>query len=278
MRTLFFFLLAVSSVPAAAQNLLGSEAQVQTLLLPNQTPHFAAYTPAQLQQVRDADVLVWLGEEAEPHLSKLLGKRQERQLSLLSLSGLEVLDADGHHEHGEDAHHGDHEEASLDPHLWLSQRNMRVLARAIAAIARQQGADANVIDANLKLFDDKLQAWREASMKSLAPVREVSWLSHHNPWRYLQLELNIRAPIQVSAALQSGISSRQLVELRGQVAERNVKCVMAEPEAQLSLLRTLCPDCEVVQADPLGRDAAGGNYSAFLTSLTHRFQTCLSQN
>src|SRR5690606_41612229 len=59
---------SIEPLAMLAREVLGDQAEVSTLLLPNQTPHFAAFTPGQARQVRDAELVIWLGHEAEPNV------------------------------------------------------------------------------------------------------------------------------------------------------------------------------------------------------------------
>lgn len=270
---------SIEPLAMVARAVLGDDAEVSTLLLPNQTPHFAAFTPAQLQQVRGADVVIWLGAEAEPQLQSLLAKQRGTELSVLALPG--VLrraggDDDNAHKYG--AHdHDEHAHAGLDPHLWLSVDNMATLARAIATRAVAGGAEEAAINQRRDSFIAALLQWRQSARQQLAPYQQTPWLSQHDPWGYFAESLNLQPPLRVSNGLQSSTSSRHFSELMQQMRNVPVHCVVREPEAQRALLARLCQqDCKIVDLDPLGRDRVYGGYLKFIETLTQGFADCLS--
>ncbi len=268
------WVVSIEPLAMVAREILGDQAEVQTLLLPNQTPHFAAFTPAQLQQVRDADTVVWLGAEAEPQLQKMLSRARGDALALLSLPGIVRRDGERAEGHQHDEHGHDHD--GLDPHLWLSADNLIALAQAICTHA----IDAGLASAPLQQRRDRLvQAltdWKTQARAQLMPRQQRVWLSQHDPWGYLTETLGVHAPLRVSAGLQGGTSSRHFAELMTQVRAQSVQCVVREPEAQRALLTRLCPDCVAVDLDPLGRDRHYDSVVAFLQALTEGFSRCLA--
>ncbi|MEP4524020.1 MAG: metal ABC transporter substrate-binding protein, partial [Alloalcanivorax venustensis] len=120
---------SVEPLAMVLRDLYGDSAEVVTLLEANQNPHNPMLSPRQMLTLRRADLLVWLGEAAEPAVASLAAKRDGDSLALLSLPG--VTRREGGHRHGGDDDHGHHHEpGELDPHLWLDPRNMAVLAEA----------------------------------------------------------------------------------------------------------------------------------------------------
>lgn len=290
MRPMMFALLLVSSllwsVPAAARvvvasvepvamalrALYGEQAEVVTLLAPNQSPHNPMLSPRQMLTLRQADLVVWLGAEAEPAVADLMARRDGPSVALLSLPG--VTRREGGHEHAHDhGHDHDHDhDGALDPHLWLDPDNMAALARGLAA--RDAG---HLPDGEPARFLEALESARQSARQRLAPLADRAWLSYHNPWGYFQQRLGLSAPVTVSAQLGAGPGSRRFVALAQQVADRDLTCAVLEPEAQRDLIQRLCPDCRKVALDPLGRDHPDLAYPAWLDQVVAAgFERCLS--
>lgn len=260
---------SIEPLAMVARDIFGDQAQVETLLLPGQTPHFAAFTPAQAQQVQQADLLVWLGADAEPYLRALVKKGRGQRLALLDIDGIERRTDDDGHDH-------DHGVEGLNPHLWLSPLNMRLLARQLAAQASSLGLDPARTQQALTSFEQRLDDQLARSRQRLAPWRDTPWLSQHNPWGYFVAAMSLRSPLVISESLQSGTSSRRFAELVAQMRSEQVQCAIAEPEAHRTLMARLCQgDCRLVDADPLGRDLAGTGYVEFVGALAARFAGCL---
>jgi len=263
---------SIEPLAMLAREVLGDEAEVSTLLLPNQTPHFAAFTPGQARQVRDAELVIWLGHEAEPNVEGLVDKAHGRTLALLDLPQTVRRYGDAH-EHEGHAHH----DSELDPHLWLAPDNAVRLADALLALAPQLGVDANAVAQRHDAFVKKLAQRRADWQQQFAPLHDTPWLTQHNPWGYLVDEWQLHEPLMVSASLQGSASARRFAELVQQMRAQNVRCAVAEPEAQRALLARLCQgECRIVDIDPLGRDLAGQGYVDFLQHIATRLQTCLA--
>lgn len=269
---------SVEPLAMLARQVLGDRTEVVTLLRPDQTPHFASFTPSQAREVRDADLILWLGEEAEPHLAGLLARTDATGLALLSLPGVTRLEGGHEHDHGEHDHeqHDPEEVAdgatgTLDPHLWLSPDNMRVLARALAEKMK-------VSDEAVTAFERELTRSVKRMRAELAPFRDATWLSYHDPWYYFRDAAGLSAPLVISEGLQSDTSSRRFTDLAQVMEEKEVRCAIAEPEARLALMQRLCGDaCRVQPLDPLGRDADKRTYTGFLLHLGDSFGQCLAR-
>lgn len=278
---------SVEPLAMLVREVLGDQVVVQTLLLPGQTPHFASFTPGQAQRVQQADLMVWLGADAEPNLAALVSKSHGRRLAMLEVEGLTLRYGAGHaHERdhaaedsrNESAHGArDHAASELDPHLWLSPDNMARLAQALAEQGKALGLNSTDTDAALHTFEQALAQTLAASRQRLAPYAQQHWMSQHNPWLYFSEALSLRVGMQVSSGLQGGTSTRRFAELIEQMQSKSVHCVLAEPEARRALLARLCQPnaCRIVEADPLGRDLIEAGYTELLAHLTRQFEHCL---
>ncbi len=80
---------------------------------------------------------------------------------------------------------------------------------------------------------------------------------------------------------RQGPSSRRFVALAQQLWGEQVHCAILEPEAQPDLVARLCPACQRVALDPLGRDVRprgqGDDYSRWLSDrVAATFADCLA--
>lgn len=268
-------LVTVEPLAKLVRGLYGDAVTVQTLLQPNQNPHHLALSSSQLLALRRADQLIWLGADAEPALAGLVQRHQPRAIALLSQDGITTHYSDHAHEHDGDDDHGghhhvsDHSGAYLDPHLWLSSNNLARLAQAIAT----RHPDELLTGQPTSLIDD-LQAWSSRWQTRFAEQDRQRWLTYHDPWRYFYAEMGIAAPLTVTAQLDAGPGSREFVQLVRTARERNIRCALVEPEARQSMVRRVCPDCQVVLLDPIGRDRTDATLVDWLDELAASFYDC----
>ncbi|MCG8393561.1 MAG: zinc ABC transporter substrate-binding protein [Pseudomonadales bacterium] len=267
---------SVEPLAKVLRSLYGPEVEILTLMEANQNPHQLALSPRQVLNVQQADLVVWLGEAAEPPLTSLLARRDKPSLAVLDLPGVQRRETGGHpHAHDEADHHdgaehGAHENAWLDPHLWLSVDNMRLLAATLgerfpAGMQAQQPA----------AWQQATQDWLARQQAAFAPFREAPWLSYHHPWGYLTDSVDLAEPLVVTEQLDAGPGSRRFVSLAEAIREQQVRCAIQEPEARANLLKRLCPDCYVQPLDPLGRDYPELDYLPWLTGLAEGLRQCL---
>lgn len=260
---------SVEPVTMMLREVLGEDVHVETLLQSGQNPHNLSFTPGQARKAHDADLVVWIGGEAEPQVAGLLGRRKGPDLALLDQQGVYVRKSgDGHHDH--------HHDMPVDPHLWLYPDNLRRLAQGLVAFHRELGVEEQLLRQRVDEFVAGLEALEERLGEELAAVADQPYLSYHDPWAYLATALGVQRPAVVSHNLDVEPGTREFARLAREVREQGIECVLVEPEGRKAVLRRLCAGCRVVEVDPLGRDREGDTYSGFLESLAGRFQSCLA--
>lgn len=279
---------SVEPLAKVMRDLYDDAVQVSPLLTANQNPHHIALSPRQVARLQNADLVVWLGAEAEPAMASLMSRRSKPSLAVLDLPALPLRHATNAHSHAEHAHaqhdhhehHHDHEQTpdsdidtNIDPHLWLSPQIMEALANRLATDFPQHLRDGMPTRWQHALRT-QLAQWRNA----LAPLQQTPWISYHQPWGYLSDALGMQAPLVLAEQLNTGPSSRHFLHLAAQVKAQNVQCALQEPEARGALIRRICPSCRIVAADPLGRDMPEMGYLAWLETLQTRFLQCLGSD
>ncbi|KGD63746.1 high-affinity zinc uptake system protein znuA [Alcanivorax nanhaiticus] len=266
---------SVEPLAKVVRSLYGPQVEVVTLLQANQNPHQLALSPRQALLVQQADLMVWLGAEVEAPLSPLVARRDKRSVALLDVPGVERRESGTHHDHDGHEHHdhgGAHAQngAYLDPHLWLSVDNMILLSRAVVT-ALPEGLESQQPEAWQARAVEIQSQWRSR----LAVLAQRPWLTYHHPWGYFTDALGLAEPVVVSQQLDAGPGSRRFVVLAAEIRERDVQCMIREPEAREAMLKRLCADCRVEALDPLGRDQPTLNYLDWLDYLGAGFERCL---
>ncbi len=256
---------SVEPLAMVLREIYGDHARVVTLLAPNQNPHHPMLSPQQVLTLRQADLLVWLGPDADPAVAPLVAARHGLSLALTALPGVTVW-------HSDVDEHGHPQPGAIDPHLWLSPANMMALAKAVGEQAVGQLAPGEPA-----AFIQRLKKADQAIRQQLAPVAGTPWLTYHQPWGYFQRYFGLADPVIVSRQLDVGPSSRHFVELAEDIQQHDVHCAIIEPEAQAGVMRRLCPDCRRVKLDPLGRDHGGERYAVWLSKVVApAFLHCLA--
>src|SRR5471030_3523339 len=111
----------------------------EVLLPDGASPHDFALRPSDLQKMRSADLVVWVGPEMEAYMTKSAAQLPaNRQVEIATLATVKPLlqkgdhDDDehdhGHGESGDDHHHGEY-----NMHVWMSPEIAKQTAIAIHA-------------------------------------------------------------------------------------------------------------------------------------------------
>jgi zinc transport system substrate-binding protein len=264
---------SIEPLSMLAHELFADQADVETLLLSSQNPHHASFTPKQLELVHQADLVIWLGAAAEPYLVQYLSARSAHSIALLEQPGVLPLV-----EELPDPDDPDELPGGTDPHLWTDPLRVLTLLPALVRQGTALGLPHDLLVNRANHIQHLLEQEVADARKALKGVALAPWLSYHNPWQYLQQRLGIQPPLTVVAAPGGDTGSKHFLWLAKQMQQLQVRCTLAEPEAQLALLKRLCqgPTCHLHSLDPLGRDDAGDTYSHWWKGLVAQFHQCLA--
>ncbi len=176
--------LVASFYPLAeiARAVTGPFAQVRTLVPPGVEPHDYEPAPQDIRQVREADVLVLLGDHLEPLTERILAEAGGPPRLELA-KDLELI-----HEDTESAHsHGRRSgPAQPDPHVWLSPRRMALMTEAAGdGLAAMDTLRGEFFRENAKVYADSLRELDTAYQVGLKGCEKDAVLATHQAYNYL---------------------------------------------------------------------------------------------
>ncbi|MDE8601944.1 zinc ABC transporter substrate-binding protein ZnuA [Marinomonas sp. RSW2] len=294
----------VSMVVAA---IAGDHADIQQIVSSTASPHDFAMRPSDLRKISNADTVVWVGESLERFLEKPLKNAGKEQSSIewLALEGMSLHNfaEDTHHDEDEEhhdkheehhdeheEHHDEHEEHhdeheghnhdGVDPHVWLSPDNARVLAKAVAArLVSLDAKNTAYYEGNLAAFEKGLTAKDAEIRQALSKVSTVPYIVFHDGYSYFEQHYGLSHSGEITVSPERKPGAKKVAEIRREIEEHKVQCVFSEPQFSPAIVKTLLEGSNVKTAplDPLGGDVAMGKnaYFSFLDSLTGQFLSCL---
>jgi len=258
----------------------------EVLLPDGASPHDFALRPSDIQRLRDAELVVWVGPDMEAFLTKSLTQvAANKQLSISELASVQPLlmkgdDDDHEHEHeanesGHDHHHGEY-----NMHLWLSPEVAKVTAIAIHdRLLELMPQKKDKLDANLRQFEDQLAQTDKNLVKMLTPVQGRGYFVFHDAYGYFEKHFGL-SPLghfTVNPEIQPG--AQRLHQIRTQLVEQKAVCVFAEPQFRPAVINAVAKGTKVRSGtlDPLGTGIALGkdSYGNFLTALSNQYVSCL---
>jgi zinc transport system substrate-binding protein len=283
-------------IAAAVQDGLG---EPEVLLPPGASPHHYALRPSDVRNVRETDLLYWIGADLESFLPRVLTGRSKPSVAVQDLPGMSLRHfGDSHAAHQEEGqdeheHHDDHEPAdssdehdhahrpgTLDAHLWLLPANARVIAEKIAAdLAAADPANAARYKANAKAFGERLTILDARLKERLQGLKGKPYFVFHEAYDYFEAAYGLEHAGVFSIASEVQPGARHVAAMRERLQQAGPTCVFNEPPVAPRLSETLTAGLPVTMAE---LDAMGGTlpvdasaYETLLERMAESLAGCL---
>lgn len=285
---------SVLPVHGIVSAVMGDAGEPELLLPGNMAEHRAKFTPQQLSDLAEADLVFIIGEGLEAKLSQLSGSEAvngKRFVELASAAGIRTYPireggAWGAHDHEEEGHdHGDHTDAPgvlrFDPHVWLDPFNARMMAAAVAReLVRLDPLNGAVYIANANRFAAELEKDMAVIAQDLTPVKDKPYVVFHDAFQYFEKRFGLTGAGSITDVSAAAPSAQRLSEVRGKIADVKAVCVFREPQYDGKVVAAVVEGTGAREGvlDPLGADITPGPgaYQALIGNLAKSFKACLS--
>jgi len=189
----------------AAAEIGGNRLEVTNLTPPGAEPHDVELSVRDVERVRDADLVLYLGQGLQPALEDAA---EGNDAAVDLLEGLELREG----EEGED---------SLDPHVWLDPIRF---AQVVERIGVELGgeAPARQLASRLRALDGEYRA-------GLADCTRKELVTAHDAFGYLGDRYGLEVIPITGISPESEPSPQDLAEISELVSERGVTTVFVEP-------------------------------------------------
>lgn len=259
----------------------------QVLLPDGASPHDFALRPSDIQRIRSADLVVWVGPEMEAFMTKSAAQLPPiRQVAIATLPAVKPLlmkgsDDDEHDEAHEHEHEADeHRHGEYNMHVWLSPEIAREAAIEIHnKLAELVPQKKQQLDVNLARFEDGLTKTDKNIGTMLQPVQGKGYFVFHDAYGYFEKHFGLspRGHFTINPEIQPGAQRLHLI--RTQLVEQKATCVFAEPQFRPAVITAVAQGTKVRMGtlDPLGSSIALGadSYVNFLSQLANQYLSCL---
>ncbi len=253
----------VSIAPEAdfVRQIAGDQAAVAVMVPPDSSPHSYEPKPSQMRTISDAALYFAIGVEFErAWLPRFLS--QNPKLKVVDLSqAVHKIPMSPKHAHDGETHPGeDHEHEAhghgLDPHIWLSVRNVEAMAPLIEkTLETADPAHAGEYRRNLLRFQKRLEALDAKLRSTLRPGTVL--MVFHPSWGYFARDYGlVQLPVEVEGKEPT---PRQLTRLIRTAHEKGVRVIVASPEFSDRSAQVLARELgiPVVKLSPLSTDWEG---------------------
>ncbi len=269
--------ITVSVVPLAyfAERIGGNWVNINTMVGPGEEPHSYEPTPEQMVAISESPVFFSIGVEYEDVWLPKFEETNPEMLVVDTSEGIERIPVAtsvaevGAQTDTEEDHHD--EEGGLDPHVWLSPENGKIIAEnmlnGLISIAPEHEAD---FQSNYDALIAEIDALDAQIQETLAGAQNQSFIVFHPAWGYFAKQYGLeQIAVQVGGQDPSASELAALVDI---ARARGITVIFVQPSFNSASAEALAKEIggTVAAADPLAEDWLG-NLSTIANALAESF-------
>lgn len=290
-------LVSVKPLGFITSSIAGGVTDTQVLVPTGASPHDYSLKFSDIQKVKSADLVVWVGDDVDEFLAKPISQIDARKvINISTLSEIKPFLNQVHDEHFDEKdeheignysheHHHHHEsdnDLSTNWHVWYSPEISKVVAQKVAdKLIKQYPNKKALIAKNLANFDRTL-AEKSAEIKAqLAPFKDEGFFVFHDAYSYFNeaYGLNQTGYFTINPLVAPG--AKTLAHIKEEISEHHVSCLFTEPQFTPKVIESLAEGTKVKigRLDPLGDKVklGAGSYTNFLQATADSYAKCLSK-
>ncbi|ELV06707.1 metal binding protein, partial [Brachyspira hampsonii 30599] len=225
------------------RNIAGDNVNLQMIIKPGIEIHSFNTTPADVIDIQNADVFIYIGGESEEWAEKVVssmdtnGKKIIRLIDYVKALDEEIVEGMEHdedHDHEEEANHNEHENAAeeshthegiYDEHIWTSPKNAELMVSAICnALSEIDSDNADIYKSNADKYNQELTVLDNEIRNAVnSSKRKNIVFGDRFPFRYLAEEygLEYRAPFN-GCSSQVDASPKTIAYLINYIKDNNI--------------------------------------------------------
>jgi ABC-type Zn uptake system ZnuABC Zn-binding protein ZnuA len=237
---------------ALAQEIGGNKIDIVTLAKPTEDPHFVDAKPSYIVKLNRADALIEGGAELEVGwLPALLEGARNVKLEagkpgrIQASEGISLLEVPSALDRSKGDIH-----AAGNPHFMTDPTNGKIVAEHIAnAFCQLDPKSCDYFKANLKQFEDKLNAKMAEWDKLVGPDKGKPVVTYHNYWIYFAKRFGL--PMDIYLEPKPGIppTPAHLAEVITKMKADNVKVIAVQPYQNRKTAETVANHTGAVLVD-----------------------------
>lgn len=248
----------------AAQQVLGDQADVVNLTPPGTEPHDLELTPAQVAQISEADLVLYV-PGFMPALDEAIAQ-QAPETALDVTEGISLLPAD----HSGPAGAGG--ATANDPHVWLNPANMTIIGENISkrmtGSSGPAGVDAAAVAKSTTEFTAAMQQLTDEFTAGLATCRSRDLVVSHEAFGYLAQAFNLTQIGISGLSPEAEPSPARVAEVTDLVKSKGITTIYYETLVDPKVARTVAQEtgAQTAVLDPIEglRPGATGDYTSLM--------------
>jgi ABC-type Zn uptake system ZnuABC Zn-binding protein ZnuA len=250
-------------------NVGGDRVRVTSLLKPNLDAHDYEPSPADVEAIAHADLVVENGAGLETWLHDTITSSGFDGPVVDTSQGVRLRQVGG----------------ATDPHIWQNPRNAQVMVANIdRALAAADPADASAFRANLAAYTKQLQVLDAEVQRQIDSLANKKLVTNHDAFGYYidHYRLQFVGSVIPSFDSSAELSGRDIADLVAKIKATKVKAVFSETTLPPRAAETIAREAGVkvvegegaLYGDSLG--LAGSDGDTYLKMIRHNTRTIVS--
>jgi ABC-type Zn uptake system ZnuABC Zn-binding protein ZnuA len=218
----------------------GEKIQADNLAPPLHDPHAVEIKPGQLAKLKRSALLVRIGLDHEPWLTRALRTINDPRFTresphyLETSKGIELLQAETPRVKADKRAHV---HGFGNTHYWLDPENSRPMTAAILeSLTRLAPADQLYFETNRKRFLDQLDKRLNRWVQTMAPHKGTRVVTVHDTWPYFAHRFGLIIVGVVEPTPGVPPSPAHLASLTQKMRDSGIKLLIAEPYSNSSVI------------------------------------------
>lgn len=202
----------------AAEELGSTDVRVRNLTPPGTEPHDVELSPRDVERIRSADVVLYLGAGFQPAVEDAVEGAEGETIDLLA--GQQLLQGEAHEEEAGHAEEESDEESERDPHVWLDPVRFAGMVERVAGVIGDPAA-ADQLKAKLAELDREFEG-------GLADCRLRDVVTSHAAFGYLTRRYGLEQVPITGLSPEAEPTPRELEEVVEHVRETKATTIFFE--------------------------------------------------
>ena len=238
---------AVTILPQAefAESIGGDRINVTVMVPPGADPHTTELTPSKMTEVAEDKMYAKVGSGIEFELSYMdkIEAVNKNMLVVDCSKGIELVTS------------VDPNEPGMDPHIWVSPLNAKIMVQNICdGLVQVDPANKDYYEQNRDAYLQKLDALDQEIRSSLANIKNRAFIVLHPAWGYFARDYDLeQIPIEIGGKEPSAQDITRIID---EAKQRNIKIIFASPQFNPQMAEVIANEIggKVVLIDDLARN------------------------
>jgi zinc transport system substrate-binding protein len=205
-----------------SRKVAGDRAEVSVIVPAGVEPHDWEPTPKNIADAETADLIVYNGAGFEEWISSINPK-----VAIDTSNGIELMDGEPHDEEGEEE---EHEESTLDPHVWLDPILAKKQVESIRdGLVQVDPANADYYRQNTEQYLSELDSLDQFIIDQLDNCEKVDFIAFHNAFSYFANRYNLtQHSVHEGISPEGEVLPQRISEIKDLANELGLEVIYSE--------------------------------------------------